>query len=361
MHIRRKLSNSTSEKTNEEKLAGGYIVISLGKHDGGMRTELIFNAAQSEERGVRVGIVEEGRLVEMWHEHAVVGQVKDRRCWGRTWALSQRSLVACKVYLSTSPGKVLRIRLCRKGVDEPALALCLAEGPREEDDWGDECGRDSKDENTVSDAVDFSASSFGAVILPKAGGRWAKAWAEGVGTSDDFNAGTCSGNVTDVKASADVEYDSSKEEARDLLSLRGQGRTPKLLLINGQESKNTFGLEVGVGSPLVGSRNELMSPQMHVFIGCLGRIISSALIAMALFRFAPRPLSTGNLECPSCTGQDGWAVDKGLVSLLGQRFQVETSFYAPMVKVCMSVGNSSGKRVHTSKLSAPQSHLTIVH
>ena len=37
---------------------------------GTVRTELIFNAAQSEERGVRVGIVEEGRLVEMWHEHA---------------------------------------------------------------------------------------------------------------------------------------------------------------------------------------------------------------------------------------------------------------------------------------------------
>ena len=45
--------------------------------------------------------------------------------------------------MSTSPGKGPPYTLMQKGVDEPALAWCLAEGP-EEDDWGDECGRDSK-------------------------------------------------------------------------------------------------------------------------------------------------------------------------------------------------------------------------
>ena len=36
---------------------------------GGMHTELIFNANNAAEVGVRVGIMEEDRLVELWHEH----------------------------------------------------------------------------------------------------------------------------------------------------------------------------------------------------------------------------------------------------------------------------------------------------
>ena len=37
---------------------------------GGKHTELVFNAADKETHGVRVGIIEEDRLVELWHEHA---------------------------------------------------------------------------------------------------------------------------------------------------------------------------------------------------------------------------------------------------------------------------------------------------
>ena len=231
-------SNSTSEKINEEKLAGGYIVGShLESMMGGMRTELIFNAAQSEERGVRVGIVEEGRLVEMWHEHAA-GPGEGMRVGDVYLGVVAKVISGMQGVLVDVTGKGPPYTLMQKGVDEPALAWCLAEGPREEDDWGDdECGRDSKDENTVSDAVDrkWARLERGGSLAVKAGGRWAKAWAEGVGTSDDFNAGTCSGNVTDAGTSADVEYDSSEEEARDLLSAKAE--PPNCRAINAENPK----------------------------------------------------------------------------------------------------------------------------
>ena len=64
-----------SESDPDPDPAGGYVV---GSHIegmmGGMHTELIFSSSRQADAdvGVRVGIVEENRLVELWHERAAV-------------------------------------------------------------------------------------------------------------------------------------------------------------------------------------------------------------------------------------------------------------------------------------------------
>ena len=107
-------------------LAGGYVVGShLAGMMGGMHTELVFNAANAEDRGVRVGIVEEGRLVEMWHEHSA-GPGEGMRVGDVYLGVVAKVISGMQGVLVDVTGQGPPYSLMQKGVDEPALAWCHA-------------------------------------------------------------------------------------------------------------------------------------------------------------------------------------------------------------------------------------------
>jgi Rne/Rng family ribonuclease len=88
----------------------------------------------------------------------------------------------------------------QKGVDEPALAWCRA-APPPEDDW-EECAADDDDdacEDDWDDDDDENGGGGGAIVGRRNGGRWADAWADGVGTSGSWDGGD------DVAATATVD------------------------------------------------------------------------------------------------------------------------------------------------------------
>ena len=110
----------------DEMLAGGYVVGShLAGMMGGMHTELVFNAANAEDRGVRVGIVEEGRLVEMWHEHSA-GPGEGMRVGDVYLGVVAKVISGMQGVLVDVTGQGPPYSLMQKGVDEPALAWCHA-------------------------------------------------------------------------------------------------------------------------------------------------------------------------------------------------------------------------------------------
>ena len=88
---------------------------------GGKRTELVFNAADKEEHGVRVGIIEEDRLVELWHEHAAEPG-KGMRVGDVYLGVVAKVISGMQGVLVDVTGKGPPYSLMQKGVDEPALA-----------------------------------------------------------------------------------------------------------------------------------------------------------------------------------------------------------------------------------------------
>ena len=191
-----------------DAFAGGYVVGShLEGMMGGKRTELVFNAADKEEHGVRVGIIEEDRLVELWHEHAAEPG-KGMRVGDVYLGVVAKVISGMQGVLVDVTGKGPPYSLMQKGVDEPALAWVQSEEPSavwdDDDDWenwdDDDADWDDDevlDGDTVLDGEAPGAREFAATLLEEgaktrwqrrpAGGRWADAWADGVGVSGSYD------------------------------------------------------------------------------------------------------------------------------------------------------------------------------
>ena len=108
--------------------SGDYVV---GSHIegmmGGILQELIFNANNAAEVGVRVGIMEEDRLVELWHEH---GTEPGKGCaWVTYLGVVAKVISGMQGVLVDVTGRGPPYSLMQKGVDEPALAWCRADPP----------------------------------------------------------------------------------------------------------------------------------------------------------------------------------------------------------------------------------------
>lgn len=214
---------TTSRETLEARRAAGYVVGShLDNMTGGKRTELVVNAADSARRGIRVGVVEDGRLVETWYEDSA-GPGEGMRVGDVYLGVVAKVIGGMQGVLVDVTGKGPPYSLMQKGVDEPALAWREADAGYEREL---ELERMEKADSEKPDAEkpdaenegDFSTSPGAPSVLPnqspepegtlasdarlarlerkaaasaigsRAGGRWADAWAEGVGVSDSFDA-----------------------------------------------------------------------------------------------------------------------------------------------------------------------------
>ena len=226
--------DDTSQETTEARTAAGY---KLGSHldnmQGGKKTELVVNAANAAEVGIRVGVVEDGALVETWYE-ARAGPGEGMRVGDVYLGVVAKVIGGMQGVLVDVTGKGPPFALMQKGVDEPALAWRKADelyerevaaeietlrememaGNTSRDTSGDTAGNtsgDSSDGETTGDTLetgdDDSDSASAARRIErlerkarnssstetKLGGRWADAWAEGVGVSDSFDVGTLQG------------------------------------------------------------------------------------------------------------------------------------------------------------------------
>ena len=226
--------DDTSQETTEARTAAGY---KLGSHldnmQGGKKTELVVNAANAAEVGIRVGVVEDGALVETWYE-ARAGPGEGMRVGDVYLGVVAKVIGGMQGVLVDVTGKGPPFALMQKGVDEPALAWRKADelyerevaaeietlremetaGNTSRDTSGDTAGNtsgDSSDGETTGDTLetgDDDSDSASAVrrierlerkarnssfTETKLGGRWADAWAEGVGVSDSFDVGTLQG------------------------------------------------------------------------------------------------------------------------------------------------------------------------
>ena len=113
---------TTSRETLEARRAAGYVVGShLDNMTGGKRTELVVNAADSARRGIRVGVVEDGRLVETWYEDSA-GPGEGMRVGDVYLGVVAKVIGGMQGVLVDVTGKGPPYSLMQKGVDEPALA-----------------------------------------------------------------------------------------------------------------------------------------------------------------------------------------------------------------------------------------------
>ena len=219
---------TTSRETLEARRAAGYVVGShLDNMTGGKRTELVVNAADSARRGIRVGVVEDGRLVETWYEDSA-GPGEGMRVGDVYLGVVAKVIGGMQGVLVDVTGKGPPYSLMQKGVDEPALAWREADAGYERElemermekadsekpdaaraeNEGDE-GRGSarldgtspgapsvlpnqspEPEGTLTSEARLARlerKAAASAIGSRAGGRWADAWAEGVGVSDSFD------------------------------------------------------------------------------------------------------------------------------------------------------------------------------
>ena len=222
---------SDAKETREARRAAGYVVGShLENMSGGKKTELVVNAADSRRRGIRVGVVEDGRLVETWYEDSA-GPGEGMRVGDVYLGVVAKVIGGMQGVLVDVTGKGPPYSLMQKGVDEPALAWREADAGYERDVELErrEIERARKgeaatsatsaasaadvDENNADEASSPSPSlglpsgpkedaqsaasdarlarlerkAAASAIGSRAGGRWADAWAEGVGVSDSFD------------------------------------------------------------------------------------------------------------------------------------------------------------------------------
>ena len=211
-------STHVSRETLEARRAAGYVVGShLDNMTGGKRTELVVNAADSARRGIRVGVVEDGRLVETWYEDSA-GPGEGMRVGDVYLGVVAKVIGGMQGVLVDVTGKGPPYSLMQKGVDEPALAWreadagyerelelermekadaekpTHAEKPENAENEGDFSflpNQSPEPEGTLaSDArlARLERKAAASAIGSRAGGRWADAWAEGVGVSDSFDA-----------------------------------------------------------------------------------------------------------------------------------------------------------------------------
>ena len=211
-------SRARSEETREARRAAGYVVGShLDAMSGGKKTELVVNAADARRRGVRVGVVEDGRLVETWYEDGA-GPGEGMRVGDVYLGVVAKVIGGMQGVLVDVTGKGPPYSLMQKGVDEPALAWREADagyeremelertekeaearaarepaalaGPRDDARGGDsDALRLGVEDALAPDArlARLERKAAASAIGSRAGGRWADAWAEGVGVSDSFD------------------------------------------------------------------------------------------------------------------------------------------------------------------------------
>jgi hypothetical protein len=99
---------------------------------GGKKTELVVNAADSRRRGIRVGVVEDGRLVETWYEDSA-GPGEGMRVGDVYLGVVAKVIGGMQGVLVDVTGKGPPYSLMQKGVDEPALAWREADAGYERD------------------------------------------------------------------------------------------------------------------------------------------------------------------------------------------------------------------------------------
>ena len=183
-------SGPSDEDNNATANAGGFVVGShVNAMMGGKHTELVFNANTAADVGVRVGIIEEDRLVELWHEHGTEPG-KGMRVGDVYLGVVAKVISGMQGVLVDVTGKGPPYSLMQKGVDDPALAWCHADAPEEKEQ--DEDRRTSEDDDELewrdpnarngdADAGDPRGKAF------RSRGRWSEAWGsyDGVGTSEE--------------------------------------------------------------------------------------------------------------------------------------------------------------------------------
>ena len=263
-----------SRETIEARRAAGYVVGShLENMSGGKNTELVVNAAVVE-NGIRVGVIEDGRLVETWYEDSA-GPGEGMRVGDVYLGVVAKVIGGMQGVLVDVTGKGPPYSLMQKGVDEPALAWRKADATYYEEleqeqellkameenerdggldssggqessveEFGEESSEVSSSEESYEESTSESyaqldsarrierlerkarSSSIGA----KAGGRWADAWAEGVGVSDSFDAvhefvgGNASVAAQLDAVELDADGEGSTEESTDTVTVATASR-----------------------------------------------------------------------------------------------------------------------------------------
>ena len=234
---------SDARETREARRAAGYVVGShLENMSGGKKTELVVNAADSRRRGIRVGVVEDGRLVETWYEDSGPGE--GMRVGDVYLGVVAKVIGGMQGVLVDVTGKGPPYSLMQKGVDEPALAWREADAGYERDvelerreverarqsaaSATDVDEKNADEESSPSPARSLPSASgskedassplasdarlarlerkaAASAIGSRAGGRWADAWAEGVGVSDSFDGESVAGPSSAETVAASLE------------------------------------------------------------------------------------------------------------------------------------------------------------
>ena len=113
---------------------------------GGLRTELVYNAANEEDFGVRIAILEEGELVELWHEHGTEPG-KGMRVGDIYVGCVTKVISGMQGVLVDLTGKGPPYALMQKGIEKPALAWREVKPDEDEDEDEDE---DAADDGSAS-------------------------------------------------------------------------------------------------------------------------------------------------------------------------------------------------------------------
>ena len=136
---------------------------------GGLDTEIVFNAANEDEFGVRVAILEEGELVELWHEHGTEPG-KGMRVGDIYMGVVVKVISGMQGVLVDLAGSGPPYALLQKGIEKPALAWRLE----------DRASNGDGDENPqTEDAPRWSED----------GGWGARLWAEETRRADEAVVG----------------------------------------------------------------------------------------------------------------------------------------------------------------------------
>ena len=91
---------------------------------GGLDTEIVYNAANEEDFGVRIAILEEGELVELWHEHGTEPG-KGMRVGDIYMGTVSKVISGMQGVLVDLTGNGPPYALMQKGIENPALAWRL--------------------------------------------------------------------------------------------------------------------------------------------------------------------------------------------------------------------------------------------
>ena len=135
---------------------------------GGLDTEIVFNAANEDEFGVRVAILEEGELVELWHEHGTEPG-KGMRVGDIYMGVVVKVISGMQGVLVDLAGSGPPYALLQKGIEKPALAWRLE----------DRASNGDGDENPqTKDAPRWSED-----------GGWGGLWAEETRRADEAVVG----------------------------------------------------------------------------------------------------------------------------------------------------------------------------